>query len=335
MADVTFDSVAKRYGDVSVIEDLSLHIDDRELMVLVGPSGCGKSTALRMIAGLEDISGGTIAIGGRVVNDVAPKDRDIAMVFQSYALYPHMTARENLEFGLRMRGVARDEMRRRVDDAAEILGITQLLERRPKDLSGGQRQRIAVGRAIVRKPAVFLFDEPLSNLDAKLRVQMRAEITRLQQTLGTTSVYVTHDQVEAMTMGHRITVLREGKIQQIGTPGEVYEHPANVFVAQFIGTPPMNLIPATALPLRLPLAEGRPMIAGIRPEHITLGDGFPATIDLVEPIGHESIVYATAGGEKLVAIFDPHEAPRMGETVSLAVDPERVHLFDAATEAAI
>src|SRR5436190_1789383 len=287
MADVTFDSVAKRYGDVSVIEDLSLHIDDRELMVLVGPSGCGKSTALRMIAGLEDISGGTIAIGGRVVNDVAPKDRDIAMVFQSYALYPHMTARENLEFGLRMRGVARDEMRRRVDDAAEILGITQLLERRPKDLSGGQRQRIAVGRAIVRKPAVFLFDEPLSNLDAKLRVQMRAEITRLQQTLGTTSVYVTHDQVEAMTMGHRITVLREGKIQQIGTPGEVYEHPANVFVAQFIGTPPMNLL------------------------------------------------RATAGGETLVAIFDPHEAPRAGEAVSFSVDPASVHLFDAETEAAI
>src|SRR5204863_1934788 len=245
MADVTFTEVAKRYGDVSVIENLNLHIDDRELMVLVGPSGCGKSTALRMIAGLEDISGGTIAIGGRVVNDVAPKDCDIAMVFQSYALYPHMTARENLEFGLRMRGVAREEMRRRVDDAAEILGITQLLERRPKDLSGGQRQRIAVGRAIVRKPAVFLFDEPLSNLDAKLRVQMRAEITRLQQTLGTTSVYVTHDQVEAMTMGHRITVLREGKIQQIGTPGEVYESPANAFVAQFIGTPPMNLIAAT------------------------------------------------------------------------------------------
>jgi multiple sugar transport system ATP-binding protein len=346
MADVTFDSVAKRYGDVPVIEDLSLHIDDRELMVLVGPSGCGKSTALRMIAGLEDISGGTIAIGGRVVNDVAPKDRDIAMVFQSYALYPHMTARENLEFGLRMRGVPRDEMRRRVDDAAEILGITHLLERRPKDLSGGQRQRVAVGRAIVRKPAVFLFDEPLSNLDAKLRVQMRAEITRLQQTLGTTSVYVTHDQVEAMTMGHRITVLREGKIQQIGTPGEVYEHPANVFVAQFIGTPPMNLLHGTvddtglrissfSLPLRLSLPNGSRLIAGIRPEHITLGPGIPATIDLVEPIGHESIVYATAGGEKFVAIFDPHEAPRMGETVSLAVDPERVHLFDAATEAAI
>src|SRR5438067_1353206 len=245
MADVTFDSVAKRYGDVSVIADLNLHVEDGELMVLVGPSGCGKSTALRMIAGLEEISGGTIAIGGRVVNDVAPKDRDIAMVFQSYALYPHMSVRENLEFGLRMRGVPRQEMRRRVDDAAEILGIAPLLERKPKDLSGGQRQRVAVGRAIVRKPAVFLFDEPLSNLDAKLRVQMRAEITRLQQTLGTTSVYVTHDQVEAMTMGHRITVLREGKIQQIGTPREVYDRPATAFVAQFIGTPPMNLIKAT------------------------------------------------------------------------------------------
>jgi multiple sugar transport system ATP-binding protein len=349
MADVTFDSVAKRYGDVPVIENLSLHIDDHELMVLVGPSGCGKSTALRMIAGLEEVSGGTIAIGGRVVNNLAPKDRDIAMVFQSYALYPHMSVRENLEFGLRMRGVPREEMQRRVDDAAEILGITQLLERKPKDLSGGQRQRVAVGRAIVRKPAVFLFDEPLSNLDAKLRVQMRAEITRLQQTLGTTSVYVTHDQVEAMTMGHRITVLREGKIQQVGAPGDVYDHPANVFVAQFIGTPPMNLLPATvdgatlrtssfALPSRLPLENGRRVIAGIRPEHLTAAsDGAPirATIDLVEPVGHESIVYATAGSEKLVAIFDPHEAPRAGETVGLSVDPGRVHLFDAETETAL
>jgi multiple sugar transport system ATP-binding protein len=332
MADVTFSSVAKRYGDVSVIDDLNLHIDDGELMVLVGPSGCGKSTALRMIAGLEDISGGTISIGNRVVNDVAPKDRDIAMVFQSYALYPHMTARENLEFGLRMRGVARDEMRRRVDDAAEILGIAQLLDRRPKDLSGGQRQRVAVGRAIVRKPAVFLFDEPLSNLDAKLRVQMRAEITRLQQALGTTSVYVTHDQVEAMTMGHRITVLREGKIQQIGTPGEVYDHPANVFVAQFIGMPPMNLLRGS---LAESLGKRSGVIAGIRPEHLRLGDGIPAVVDMVEPVGHETIVYATAGDEKLVAIFDPHEAPRAGETVSFTVDPARVHLFDAQTEMAV
>jgi multiple sugar transport system ATP-binding protein len=345
MADVTFTDVAKKYGDVSVIDDLNLHIEDHELMVLVGPSGCGKSTALRMIAGLEDISGGTISIGGRVVNDVAPKDRDIAMVFQSYALYPHMTVRENLEFGLRMRGVPRDETSRRVTSAAEILGIDQVLERKPKDLSGGQRQRVAVGRAIVRQPAVFLFDEPLSNLDAKLRVQTRAEITKLQQQLGTTCVYVTHDQVEAMTMGHRITIMRAGKIQQVGTPREVYERPANTFVATFIGTPPMNLVPASidggtlrsssfSLPLTTPVADGTRVLAGIRPEHLRLtnGDGIRATIDLVEPIGHESIVYATAGSEKLVAIFEPQQAPRVGETITLTVDPTRVHLFDAETE---
>src|SRR5947207_15469197 len=236
------------------------------MMVLVGPSGCGKSTARRMIAGLEEISGGTISIGGRVVNNVAPKDRDIAMVFQNYALYPHMSVRENLEFGLRMRRAPREEIDARVGRAADILGIAQLLDRKPKDLSGGQRQRVAVGRAIVRQPAVFLFDEPLSNLDAKLRVQMRAEITKLQQSLGTTSVYVTHDQVEAMTMGHRITVMRDGKIQQVGTPREVYEHPANTFVATFIGTPPMNLFPSTALPIALPIEQGRRVIAGVRPE---------------------------------------------------------------------
>jgi multiple sugar transport system ATP-binding protein len=346
MADVTFSEVAKRYGDVSVIENLNLHIDDHELMVLVGPSGCGKSTALRMIAGLEDVSAGTVSIGGRVVNNLAPKDRDIAMVFQSYALYPHMSVRENLEFGLKMRGVAKDEMHRRVDSAAEILGIAHVLDRKPKELSGGQRQRVAVGRAIVRQPAVFLFDEPLSNLDAKLRVQTRAEITKLQQSLGTTSVYVTHDQVEAMTMGHRITVMREGKIQQVGTPREVYEHPANAFVAQFIGTPPMNLLKATVegstlrtssftLPLRTPLEPGRRVIIGIRPEHLTIGNDIRATVDLVEPVGHESIVYATAGTEKLVAIFDPHEAPRSGDAISLGVDATRLHLFDADSEKAI
>ena len=346
MADVTFTDVAKRYGDVSVIENLNLHIDDHELMVLVGPSGCGKSTALRMIAGLEDVSAGTVSIGGRVVNNLAPKDRDIAMVFQSYALYPHMSVRENLEFGLRMRGVAREEMNRRVSAAADILGIGHVLDRKPKELSGGQRQRVAVGRAIVRQPAVFLFDEPLSNLDAKLRVQTRAEITKLQQTLGTTSVYVTHDQVEAMTMGHRITVMRDGRIQQVGTPREVYEHPANAFVAQFIGTPPMNLLPATvsdaalrtssfSLPLRTPLADGRRVIVGIRPEHLTRGSMLQVTVDLVEPIGHESIVYASAGTEKLVAIFDPHDAPHAGDTISLAVDASRTHLFDAESEKAI
>src|SRR3954463_9609385 len=265
MSGVTFNEVAKRYGDVSVIEHLNLDVNDHELMVLVGPSGCGKSTALRMIAGLEDVSAGTISIGGRVVNDLAPKDRDIAMVFQSYALYPHMTVRENLEFGLRMRKVSADERARRVASAAEILGMSHLLDRKPKDLSGGQRQRVAVGRAIVRQPAVFLFDEPLSNLDAKLRVQTRAEITRLQQSLGTTSVYVTHDQIEAMTMGHRITVMRDGKIQQVGTPAEVYEKPANTFGASFFGRPPMNLFPATALPLGLSFENGRKLIAGVRP----------------------------------------------------------------------
>jgi len=344
MSSVTFNHVAKRYGAVSVIEDLNLEVRDRELMVLVGPSGCGKSTALRMIAGLEEVSDGTIAIGERVVNNLAPKERDIAMVFQNYALYPHMSVRENLEFGLRMRKVPRDEMKKRVDDAAAILGISHLLERKPKELSGGQRQRVAVGRAIVRQPAVFLFDEPLSNLDAKLRVQMRAEITRLQQTLGTTSVYVTHDQVEAMTMGSRIAVMREGKIQQLGTPLEVYDKPANVFVAQFIGTPPMNLFRGTvangalrtssfSLPLPFAVEEGRNVIAGVRPEHLGSGDAsIPATIDMVEPIGHESIVYGSAGDEKFVAIFEPHEAPRAGERIDIRVQTKSVHLFDAANE---
>jgi multiple sugar transport system ATP-binding protein len=304
-----------------------------------------------MIAGLEDVSAGTISIGGRIVNDLAPKDRDIAMVFQSYALYPHMTVRENLEFGLRMRKVPSDERARRVTGAAEILGMSQLLDRKPKDLSGGQRQRVAVGRAIVRQPAVFLFDEPLSNLDAKLRVQTRAEITKLQASLGTTSVYVTHDQVEAMTMGHRITVLRDGKIQQVGTPRKVYESPANAFVAQFIGTPPMNLIAATvsgavlqfssfALPLaekfRGRVAEGQRVIAGIRPEHLRHapnGDAqIRAEVDVVEPIGHETIVYARAGAARLVAIFDPTVTPRAGETIGLCIDADAMHLFDAESE---
>ncbi|HSY49072.1 MAG TPA: sn-glycerol-3-phosphate ABC transporter ATP-binding protein UgpC [Thermoanaerobaculia bacterium] len=349
MSGVTFDEVAKRYGDVSVIEHLNLDVHDHELMVLVGPSGCGKSTALRMIAGLEDVSAGTISIGGRVVNNLAPKDRDIAMVFQSYALYPHMTVRENLEFGLRMRKVPADERARRVAGAADILGMSHLLERKPKDLSGGQRQRVAVGRAIVRQPAVFLFDEPLSNLDAKLRVQTRAEITKLQTTLGTTSVYVTHDQVEAMTMGHRITVMRDGKIQQVGTPGQVYAAPANAFVAQFIGTPPMNLIPATvsgdtlqmssfALPLAAKfkgsVTDAQRVLAGIRPEHLRHAAEGPikANVDVVEPVGHETIVYATAGDAHLVAIFDPSLTPRAGETITMTVDTAAMHLFDAGTE---
>jgi multiple sugar transport system ATP-binding protein len=355
MADLAFNGVAKRYGDVGVIEGLDLEIHDHELMVLVGPSGCGKSTALRMIAGLEEITAGTITIGGRVVNHLAPKDRDIAMVFQSYALYPHMTVRENLGFGLRMRGTPAQEIGTRVTAAAEMLDIGHLLERKPKDLSGGQRQRVAVGRAIVRQPAVFLFDEPLSNLDAKLRVQTRAELTRLQQSLGTTSVYVTHDQVEAMTMGHRITVMRAGKIQQVGTPADVYQHPANVFVAQFIGTPPMNLLAATvtdsglqtsSFPLPIParlhgaLQAGQQVLLGIRPETIASRGGavrgtaapVEAVVDVVEPIGHESIVYATVGTERLVAIFDPHETPKAGERITMVIDAGAMHVFDAATE---
>jgi multiple sugar transport system ATP-binding protein len=349
MADVTFSEVTKRYGDVPVIENLNLHIDDHELMVLVGPSGCGKSTALRMIAGLEDITAGAVSIGGRVVNELPPKDRDIAMVFQSYALYPHMTVRENMEFGLRMRSLPAAEIQRRVNFAADMLGLGQVLERKPKDLSGGQRQRVAVGRAIVREPAVFLFDEPLSNLDAKLRVQTRGEITKLQQQLGTTSVYVTHDQIEAMTMGQRITVMRAGKIQQVGTPREVYEQPANAFVAQFIGTPPMNVFQATVsgsmlrassftLPLPIPVEDGRAVIAGIRPEHLVPNhdqNGIRAVVDLVEPIGHETIAYASAGSEKLTAIFDPDSAPKAGDVITLGVAPERIYLFDAKTEASL
>jgi len=362
MAEVSLKGVKKSYGPVTVIEHLDLDIRDREFMVLVGPSGCGKSTALRMIAGLEEITGGTISIGGRVVNDVPPKDRDIAMVFQSYALYPHMTVRENLEFGLKIRKTPRAEMDSRVQEAAEILGITELLDRRPKQLSGGQRQRVAVGRAIVRKPSVFLFDEPLSNLDAKLRVQMRAEISKLQKTLQTTTVYVTHDQVEAMTMGNRIAVMRTGKLQQVGTPLEVYEQPANLFVASFIGTPPMNFIPATladggatvaASGFRLPVPpgwraatggrDGQKVVLGVRPENIREqareagsngGKAVPITarVEFVEPLGHEVIVHGRIGDDLLVAKVDPHRSPEIGADVQLVIEVDAIHLFDAGTE---
>ena len=343
MAGVTFDNVAKHFNGVPVIEGLDLEINDREFMVLVGPSGCGKSTALRMIAGLEEISGGRVLIGDRVVNDLQPKDRDVAMVFQNYALYPHMSVRENIEFGLKIRKTPREEMRRKVDEAAQTLGIDSLMDRRPKQLSGGQRQRVAVARAIVRDPKVFLFDEPLSNLDAKLRVQMRAEITKLQQRLGTTCVYVTHDQIEAMTMGHRISVMKEGRIHQVGTPLEVYDRPANVFVAQFIGTPPMNFFDATvngdrleaasfSIPLPRPISARR-LRVGIRPEHLTRGTApLRAVVELVEPIGHEAVVHTRAGNDLLVATYDVHAMPRTGETIELQLQPEKLHLFDAATE---
>src|SRR3954452_13711727 len=305
MAEVTFHHVKKAYGPVTVIPDLSLDIQDHELMVLVGPSGCGKSTALRMIAGLEEITGGEIEIGHRVVNDVLPKDRDIAMVFQSYALYPHMTVRENLEFGLKIRKTPKAEMDRLVDEAAQILGITEFLGRKPKQLSGGQRQRVALGRAIVRKPAVFLFDEPLSNLDAKLRGQMRVEISTLQRRLQTTTVYVTHDQIEAMTMGDRIAVMNKGEIQHVGTPLEVYERPSNLFVASFIGTPPMNFMPAvltdggttvTASGFKMPVPQelraaaagrdGTKVVLGIRPKIVREAsrEGSAATVPVTAKV---------------------------------------------------
>jgi multiple sugar transport system ATP-binding protein len=360
MAEVTLEHVQKSFGPVTVIEDLSLDIRDHEFMVLVGPSGCGKSTALRMIAGLEETTGGTISIGGRRVNDVAPKDRDIAMVFQSYALYPHMTVRENLEFGLKIRKTPAAETARLVGEAAAILGLADYLDRKPRQLSGGQRQRVAVGRAIVRQPAVFLFDEPLSNLDAKLRVQMRAEISRLQKSLATTTVYVTHDQVEAMTMGHRIAVMLKGRLQQVGTPLEVYEQPANLFVAGFIGTPPMNFLNGTladrgesvatsGFTVRLPppLAaatrggESRKVVLGIRPENVREperggGNTPPLTIatrvEFVEPLGHEVIVHARVGDDLLIAKVGPHRAPQMGAELALALETDAIHLFDAASE---
>ncbi len=353
MATVTFRSVSKSYGGAPVIENLNLAIADREFMVLVGPSGCGKSTALRMIAGLEDVSGGEIAIGERVVNDVPPKERDIAMVFQNYALYPHMTIRQNLEFGLKMRRTPKGDRDRLVSEASEMLGLAGVLERRPAQLSGGQRQRVALGRAIVRKPAVFLFDEPLSNLDAKLRGQMRGEIKKLQDRLKTTTVYVTHDQVEAMTMGSRIAVMKDGRIQQVGEPLEIYDQPTNLFVAGFIGTPPMNLLAATvaggmlrgegfAIPVprfASQLPEGRKVIIGMRPETLrrrVSGDAagaasLPLVAEIVEPLGDEVIVHARIGETAVICKFGPRERPAMGERFDAVPDLDRVHLFDPET----
>ncbi|HET7831133.1 MAG TPA: sn-glycerol-3-phosphate ABC transporter ATP-binding protein UgpC [Candidatus Limnocylindrales bacterium] len=359
MATVTFDHVYKRYGDVTAVSDLNLEIGDGEFMVLVGPSGCGKTTSLRMIAGLEEISEGELRIGDRVVNDVAPKDRDIAMVFQSYALYPHMSVRDNLAFGLKLRKVPKADIEKRISEAAGILQLEKLLDRKPKELSGGQRQRVALGRAIVREPAVFLMDEPLSNLDAKLRVQTRAEIARLHQRLGTTMVYVTHDQVEAMTMGQRIAVMSDGLLQQVGTPQQLYDHPINRFVAGFIGSPSMNFLevdkPDGAAEIRssdlsIPLAgafrdglanAGSKVVVGIRPEHLELGDvdgptgSLQGTADVVEYLGNEELLHITSGGKDIVAIVDSEFRVKPGDVVSLKVPVDKVHMFDAETGASI
>src|SRR5580765_2035407 len=296
MASVTLSGVRKSFGSTEVLHGVDVAVEDGEFCVLVGPSGCGKSTLLRMIAGLEEISAGRIAIGERVVNGVAPKERDIAMVFQNYALYPHMTVYDNIAFSLKLAGVAADELRRRVDDAAEILGLRDYFERYPRQLSGGQRQRVAMGRAIVRKPQVFLFDEPLSNLDAKLRVSMRTEIKALHQRLKTTSVYVTHDQIEAMTMADRIVVMNAGRVEQIGSPLELYDNPANRFVAGFIGSPAMNFLPEKR--------DGRDVLLGVRPEHLEISSdgGLAAEVVVVEPTGADTHIFCKVGGVDVTAV---------------------------------
>jgi multiple sugar transport system ATP-binding protein len=349
MASVAIRDVKKAFGSTHVIHGVTISIDDGAFVVLVGPSGCGKSTLLRMIAGLENITGGEIRIGERVVNNVPPKERDIAMVFQNYALYPHMTVAANMGFSLRLRGAPKAEIDERVNRAAEILGLKPLLERFPRQLSGGQRQRVAMGRAIVRDPQVFLFDEPLSNLDAKLRVAMRTEIKELHQRLKTTTVYVTHDQIEAMTMADKIVVMHDGIVEQVGTPLELYDKPDNQFVAGFIGSPAMNFLHgqikangsagfAGPNGVRLPLGaapancEGRPAVYGIRPEHFTIADdGADAEIVVVEPTGSETQVFAKLGGEEIVAVFRERHKFEPGDKVRLKPDPSLVHLFDEAT----
>jgi multiple sugar transport system ATP-binding protein len=363
MATVTFEHVNKRFGDFMAVNDLNLEIGDGEFMVLVGPSGCGKTTSLRMIAGLEEISSGTLRIGDRVVNDVPPKDRDIAMVFQSYALYPHMSVRENLAFGLKLRKVPKADIERRVNEAAETIQLQKLLDRKPKELSGGQRQRVALGRAIVREPAVFLMDEPLSNLDAKLRVQTRAEIARLHQRLETTMVYVTHDQVEAMTMGTRIAVMNEGLLQQVGTPQKLYDEPVNRFVAGFIGSPSMNFVDVTVegsgdsarlngpgdwsvpTPARLRgiagEIAGKKMVAGFRPEHLEIGEtgpdaaSFRARAEVVEYLGSEELLHVSAADQDVVAIVSSEHRVRPGDVLDLVLPLAKLHLFDAETGAAL
>jgi len=366
MASIKFDHVWKRFGEVSVLKDLDIDIPDQEFLVLVGPSGCGKSTALRCLAGLEEITDGNIMIGDRIVNDVPPKDRDIAMVFQSYALYPHMSVYDNMAFGLKLRKTPKAEIDKRVKEAAEMLGIGHLLDRKPKALSGGQRQRVALGRAIVRNPAVFLMDEPLSNLDAKLRVQTRSEISKLHQRLKTTFIYVTHDQTEAMTMGTRIAVMKDGILQQLDTPQTLYDHPANMFVAGFIGSPAMNFFEAKLdrgtggavvdfgtfqLPVPPTQTEqigahiGKSVYFGIRPEdihdahYVPRGTDdaaqFSANVTVVEPLGSEVYAYVENGGKEMVSRLDPRTGARVGQKVDLVADMGKMHIFDRETEKAL
>ena len=365
MAGVVYDHVTKQFGEVKAVNDLSLDVKDKEFLVLVGPSGCGKTTALRLLAGLEEVSAGEIKISDRVVNDVAPKDRDIAMVFQSYALYPHMSVYDNMAFGLRLRKTPKSEIDRRVKEAADILGIGALLSRKPKQLSGGQRQRVALGRAIVREPKVFLMDEPLSNLDAKLRVQTRAEISKLHQRLETTFIYVTHDQTEAMTMGTRIAVMKDGILQQLDTPQQLYDFPANMFVAGFIGSPAMNFFDATvsgtgndmilnAGDFKLPVPParrekmqgyaGKTVVFGVRPEDIhdrdfapasIVGAVVPAQVDVMEPLGSEINLYLLSGKQSYLATVDPRSQARPGKNIEVMMNLDHLHVFDKATEQAV
>ncbi len=351
MASIALENIRKSYGGMPVIHGIDVAIEDGEFVVLVGPSGCGKSTLLRMIAGLEAITDGALCIGGHVVNDVAPKDRDIAMVFQNYALYPHMTVAENMGFSLRLRGVAKAEISRQVEKAAKILGLEPLLDRRPRQLSGGQRQRVAMGRAIVRDAAVFLFDEPLSNLDAKLRVAMRAEIKELHQRLKITTVYVTHDQTEAMTMADRIVVMRDGVVEQVGAPLDIYDRPATIFVAGFIGTPAMNLLtgriqadnPRTfrttdgsALPVSGKFehaSANRDIVYGVRPDSLVIDeqDGMPATVAVVEPTGSETLVIVRMANDEIGVVFRERVSMRPGDVIRLGVKAGSEHLFDAVS----
>jgi multiple sugar transport system ATP-binding protein len=362
MASVTYDHVTKKFGDFTALNDLNIDIEDKEFLVLVGPSGCGKTTALRCLAGLEEVTAGRVLIANQVVNDVAPKDRDIAMVFQSYALYPHMTVFDNMAFGLKLRKVPKDQIRRSVETAAQILGIEHLLKRKPRELSGGQRQRVAVGRAIVREPKVFLFDEPLSNLDAKLRVQTRAELSKLHQRLQTTFIYVTHDQVEAMTMATRIAVMNKGILQQLDTPQRLYDLPSNLFVAGFIGSPAMNFFPAKIrkdgdsllvdsgdFAVKIPdelvkpymRFAGREIIFGIRPENIHNPAFIPpgihaapieAKVDVTELMGNEIFLYLMSGKTSFVARVDPRSRYQMGDQVQIVFDMDNIHVFDPSVD---